>query len=165
MNASISNLLFVAWVAAVAVSDCRHRRVSNTLVVTGLVAAFAGAFLFHGPFGLTPTQAVTGMVVGFAALLPFYMLGAMGAADVKVFAVLGAWCGVHSLLTLWVVASLIAAAHAVALLVITRTRMSSLVQQGGRTFELSGRRSTPYAACLSVPAILLLVVQTTGRGL
>ncbi len=165
MNAPISNLLFVAWIVAVAVSDCRSRRVSNTLVVAGLVAALAGAFLFRGPFGLTPMQAATGMVVGFVALLPFYMLGMMGAADVKVFAVLGAWCGVHALLTLWVVASLIAAVHAIVLLVMTRTRVSSLAQQGARTFEVAGRRSTPYAACLCVPAVMLLVTHATGGGL
>ncbi|WP_133649125.1 A24 family peptidase [Paraburkholderia flava] len=164
MSASISNFLFVAWVMAVAVSDCRSRRVSNTLVAAGLVAALASAFLFHGPFGLTPMQAVTGMIVGLAALLPFYMLGVMGGADVKVFAVLGAWCGIHALLTLWIVASLIAAVHAIALLVITRTRVSSLVQQGARTFQVAGHRSTPYAACLSVPAIALLAIRASGGG-
>lgn len=165
MNASIGNLLFVAWAVAVAVSDCRSRRVSNTLVVAGLVAALAGAFLFHGPFGLTPMRALIGMVVGLVALLPFYMLRMMGAADVKVFAVLGAWCGIQALLTLWVVASLIAAVHAIALLVMTRTRVSSLVQQGARTFEVAGLRSTPYAACLSVPAIVLLAIRASGGGL
>jgi prepilin peptidase CpaA len=165
MSASISNFLFVAWAVVVAVSDCRSRRVSNVLVAAGLVAALASACFFHGPFGVTLMQAMLGMVVGLAALLPFYMLGVMGAADVKVFAVLGAWCGMHALLTLWVGASLIAAVHAVALLVVTRTRVSSLVQQGARTFAVAGHRSTPYAACLCVPAIALLAIRASGGGL
>lgn len=165
MSASISNFLFVAWAVAVAVSDCRSRRVSNVLVLAGLVAALASAYFFYGPFDVTLMQATFGMVVGLAVLLPFYMLRVMGAADVKVFAVLGAWCGIHALLTLWVAASLIAAAHAVVLLVITRTRVSSLVRQGARTFEVAGHRSTPYAACLSVPAIALFAIRASGGGL
>lgn len=165
MSASISNLLFVVWAVAVAVSDCRFRRVSNVLVLAGLAAALASAFFFHGPFGLAPMQAAIGMVVGLVALLPFYMVGMMGGADVKVFAVLGAWCGIHALLTLWIAASLIAAVHAIGLLVLARAQGFSLGLHGWRTFEVAGRRSTPFAACLAVPAIVLLATEVAGGGL
>ncbi|MCX4164437.1 MULTISPECIES: prepilin peptidase [Paraburkholderia] len=164
MNVPFSSLLFVAWTAAIALSDCRSRRVSNALVGAGLVAAFASAFLHHNPFGITPMQAAIGMAIGFVALLPFYALGMMGAADVKVFAVLGAWCGMHALLGLWVAASLIAGAHAVWLLIATRTRLASLVRSKALTFELVGKRSTPFVACLAVPAIAWLGLQVIAGG-
>ncbi|MEQ5838146.1 A24 family peptidase [Paraburkholderia acidicola] len=165
MNVSINSLLFIAWTVAVAVCDCRSRRVSNALVVAGLAAALASAFFNHNPFGLTPMQASIGMAVGLVALLPFYALGVMGAADVKVFAVLGAWCGIHALLGLWMIASLIAGIHAAWLLVTTRTRIALLVHRKAPTFELAGRRSTPFAACLTVPAIIWLAAQVAIGGM
>src|SRR5258707_9296688 len=119
MNVSVGILLFIAWAAVVAVSDCRRRRISNPVVVAGLAAAFACAFLQCGPFGVSLTQAAIGALVGLAALLPFFALGVMGAADVKVFAVLGAWCGMHALPGLWMAASLAAGVHALWLLIAT----------------------------------------------
>ncbi|PCE26885.1 hypothetical protein BWP39_08850 [Paraburkholderia acidicola] len=164
MNVPVNSLLFIAWTVAVALSDCHSRRVSNALVGAGLAAAFASAFLHHSPFGLAPMQAAIGMAIGFVALLPFYALGMMGAADVKVFAVLGAWCGMHALLGLWVVASLIAGVHAVWLLITTRTRLASLVRSKAATFELVGKRSTPFAACLTLPAVVWLGLQVVAGG-
>lgn len=165
MNVSVGILLFIAWAAVVAISDCRSRRISNSVVVAGLAAAFACAFLQCGPFGISLTQAAIGALVGFAALLPFFALGVMGAADVKVFAVLGAWCGMHALLGLWMAASLAAGVHALWLLIATRTRLASLVRHHGLTFELAGKASTPYAACLTVSAGAWLVLQGLGGGL
>ena len=155
----LSDFLFAVWGAVVAVCDCRSRRVSNALVVAGLVAALACAVLDHGPFNISITQATLGALVGLCALLPFFALGVMGAADVKVFAVLGAWCGMHALLGLWIAASLMAACHAVWLLITTRTGLAAIGRVGEPTFELGGKRATPYAACLTVPAIAWMGLQ------
>jgi prepilin peptidase CpaA len=83
---TLSHWLFVVWASVVAICDCRSRRVSNVLVVAGLAAALACASLRHGPFGITLSQASLGALVGLCALMPFFALGVMGAADVKVFA-------------------------------------------------------------------------------
>jgi prepilin peptidase CpaA len=165
MKVSVGIVLFIAWAAVVAVSDCRSRRISNSIVVAGLAAAFGFAFLQCGPFGVSLTQAGMGALIGLVALLPFFALGAMGAADVKVFAVLGAWCGMHALLGLWMAASLAAGVHALWLLMTTRTRLAGLLRQHGATFELAGKTSTPYAACLTVAASAWLVLQGLAGGL
>ncbi|MFL9871554.1 A24 family peptidase [Paraburkholderia megapolitana] len=164
MSVLFTLLLFVAWAALVAICDCRNRRIPNSVIVVGLIAAFACALLRHSPFDLSMGQAALGAVVGLIALLPFYALGAMGAADVKVFAVLGAWCGMHALLGLWVIATVIAGLHALWLLAVTRTRVAALVRRGAPTFELAGRRSTPFAACLTVPVIVWLATQLVVGG-
>jgi prepilin peptidase CpaA len=164
MNGSVTLILFVAWAAWVAVCDCRSRRISNSIIVTGLVTALACALLRQNPFGISIAQAALGAAVGLVALLPFFAIGVMGAADVKVFAVLGAWCGVHALLGLWAVASLAAGAHAVWLLIATRTRFASLLQRRVPTFELAGRRATPFVACLTVPTIVWLATQVVAGG-
>lgn len=111
--------------------------------------------------------------MGLIALLPFFAMGVMGAADVKVFAVLGAWCGIHALPGLWIAASLAAGVHALWLLI--RSRMAHAGHTAripfagagagrltGATFEMSGKASTPYAACLTVAAIGWLVLHASG---
>lgn len=149
--------MFFCWAAAVAISDCRYRRVSNGLVATGLVAAAACSLAQAGPFHVAPMQAASGAAVGFAALLPFFLLRVMGAADVKVFAVLGAWCGASALLGLWAVASLAAGLHALALLIMARKSPFPLRVANEPTFAIGGRRATPYAALLVGAAALSLI--------
>ncbi|MDR8398103.1 prepilin peptidase [Paraburkholderia sp. USG1] len=165
MNVFVGILLFVAWAAVVAISDCRWRRISNSIVVAGLAAAFGCALFQCGPFGISPARAGIGALIGLAALLPFFALGVMGAADVKIFAVLGAWCGMHALPGLWMAASLAAGVHALWLLITTRTWLAGLVRQSGSTFELAGKASTPYAACLTAAASGWLVLHGMAGGL
>nr|WKF59353.1 hypothetical protein HUO10_003862 [Paraburkholderia busanensis] len=104
-----------------------------------------------------------GALIGLFALLPFFALGAMGAADVKVFAVLGAWCGVHALLGLWMAATLMAGVHALWLMIVTRTRLAGLGRHGGATFELGGKASSPYAAFLTLAASAWLMLPALQR--
>ena len=165
MKVSVGIFLFIAWAAVVAIRDCRARRISNSVVVAGLAAAFGCALFQCGPFGVSLTQAGIGTLIGLVALLPFFALGVMGAADVKVFAVLGAWCGMHALIGLWMAASLAAGMHAIWLLITTRTRLAGLLRHHGATFELAGKTSTPYAACLTVAASAWLVLQGLAGGL
>ena len=165
MNNSAGISLFIAWAVVVAISDCRARRISNLLIAAGLAAAFGCALFQSGPFGISLLHSSIGAAVGLVALLPFFALGVMGAADVKVFAVLGAWCGMHALLGLWMAATLAAGAHALWLVMTTLANRARLAGSGrltGATFELGGKASTPYAACLSVAAMGWLVLHASG---
>lgn len=89
--------LTTALVAAV-VGDLRSRRIPNRLVLAG----FAVAALAHGGsilFGAWPLAGsawwspLAGLAVGFALMLPFHLLRAMGAGDVKLMAMVGAFIG------------------------------------------------------------------------
>ncbi|WP_084515429.1 prepilin peptidase [Burkholderia sp. WSM2230] len=154
----------MVWCACIAISDCRSRHISNALVVIGLIAAFLCALFDICPFGVSAAQAAAGAAVGLVALLPFFALGVMGAADVKVFAVLGAWCGMHALPGLWAVASVVAGLHALWVLAAARTRVAALWRRRAPTFELAGRRATPFAACLTVPLMVWLAAQVLAGG-
>ncbi|MPW19822.1 prepilin peptidase [Paraburkholderia sp. CNPSo 3157] len=156
MAAWIESLLFVAWTTTAALSDLRHRRVANAWIAVGLAAAFACAFTVRAPFGVPPGQAALGALLGFAAMLPFYALRVMGAADVKAFAVLGAWCGAHALPGLWVMATVMAGLHSLALQLATRTWPATPGRGGSATFALRGHRATPYVTCLGVAALGVL---------
>lgn len=156
--------VFLGWTVFVAVSDIRFRRISNSLVLTGLVCGFGCAFLRANPFDVFPTQALIGMLAGLIVFFPLFLLRVMGSADVKVFAVLGAWCGAQALPWLWVVASLAAGAHALVLMLLAHTSFGALWRRGEPALMLGGRRATPYAACLVVPAAVWLLYVVAIRG-
>lgn len=156
---------FLVWATLVAASDIRFRRIPNSLVLAGLVVGFASAFFNANPFGVSPFQALLGMLVGLVGLFPFFMLRLMGAADVKTFGVLGAWCGMHALLWLWVAASLAAGVHAVVLILLSRSSLGgALWRRGEPTLMLGRYRATPYAACLAISAAAWLVYLLVTGG-
>jgi prepilin peptidase CpaA len=70
-------VLVVAFVVVAAVFDVRTHRIPNWLALLGF--GIAGAF--------------KGIAVGFAILLPLYLLRATGAGDVKLMAMVGAYLG------------------------------------------------------------------------
>ncbi|MTW11264.1 hypothetical protein GM658_11735 [Pseudoduganella eburnea] len=88
----------LAWAVA---SDVHSRRIPNRLVLAGIVAGLAlqatvtpGAGLFSEPFGaLGLLKSGAGMTLGLLLLLPMYALGAMGAGDVKLMAMIGTFLG------------------------------------------------------------------------
>jgi prepilin peptidase CpaA len=84
-------LLLGAFLLAAAVIDLRRRKIPNLVVLGGLAAAF----VYHviDPSVLGWQRALAGMALGFAMLLPFYLLRGMAAGDVKLMAMVGAFIG------------------------------------------------------------------------
>ena len=78
-------------VAIAALKDVASYRIRNRLVVPVLFAAL----LFHafsgGLSGLV--YSLQGMLVGFLLLFFLWLIGGMGAGDVKLLAAVGAWIG------------------------------------------------------------------------
>ena len=157
--------VFLGWAAFVASSDIRFRRIRNALVVAGLVGALVAAALDRNSFGISLTQSLVGAAVGLLCFIPLFALRVMGAADVKIFAVLGAWCGAPALLWLWIVASLAAALHALWVMLLSRTSVFALYKRATPTMTLGGRRATPYAAFLVIPAAAWLLHLVYVRGM
>ena len=99
-------LLFVLLGVAV-FTDVRARRIPNAIVFPGMLAAFAlhallpaGAGLYTTPVGgLGILSALGGCALGLALLLPMYALKLMGAGDVKLLAMVGAFVGAGQILT------------------------------------------------------------------
>lgn len=81
----------LAVALAAASCDLRTRRIPNALTFGSAAVALAVHGTIDGWPGLL--LAASGWVVGLALFLPFFMLGGMGAGDVKLLAGLGAWLG------------------------------------------------------------------------
>lgn len=93
----------------VAQQDIRGYRIPNKLVLTGVVLGVAlNGLLPEGwgfnsaiPGGLGWLGSLKGLGVGLMVLLPLYWLRAMGAGDVKLMAMVGAFVGANDVL--WIV--------------------------------------------------------------
>jgi len=71
--------------------DLRTRRIPNALTLSAPALAVVWFLSTSGAGGAL--SALYGWFVGLAIFLPFYLLGGMGAGDVKLMAALGAWLG------------------------------------------------------------------------
>ena len=93
MEISIIPLCVVALASAIAaVTDVRTYRVYNVITVPLIVAGLVYHTVTGGFDGFI--FSLSGAAVGFCVLIVPYMLGAMGAGDVKLLTGFGAWLGV-----------------------------------------------------------------------
>ena len=86
-------VLVVAFVVVAAVFDVRTHRIPNWLVLLGAVTCIAGQMIQPALLEFGIAGALKGIAVGFALLLPLYLLRATGAGDVKLMAMVGAYLG------------------------------------------------------------------------
>jgi prepilin peptidase CpaA len=77
--------LWIAW------GDLRTYRIPNYLTFGAALAGLFYQAVFCGLNGVG--SGLVGLAIGFFLLFPIYLLGAMGAGDVKALAALGTWLG------------------------------------------------------------------------
>ncbi|WP_258039217.1 A24 family peptidase [Nitrosomonas ureae] len=79
--------------------DFRSYRISNTLVFSGaLLGVLLNTFL---PVGIGFTESLMGWGIGLLLLLPLYLLRMMGAGDVKLMAMVGAFVGTNDIISVF----------------------------------------------------------------
>lgn len=91
--------ILVLLLLVAAFSDIRTGRIPNWLVFGGaLYAVVYNAFFPLFPRDIGIVFALGGLAVGLAAFLPLYIFRAMGAGDVKLMAMVGAFLGASATL-------------------------------------------------------------------
>ncbi len=96
--------------------DVQSRRIPNVLVLVGMTVgllfqamASGGGGFFHptAPGALGLVSGVSGLLLGLGLFMPFYLLRVLGAGDVKLLAMVGAWVGAGSIawVALWTMAA------------------------------------------------------------
>jgi prepilin peptidase CpaA len=90
LHGFLTVVLCVLMVAAVN-TDMRERRIKNSLVIMILLLGLVAQIALDPIAGLVFWA--TGLLVGLAMFLPFYVGGGMGAGDVKLMAVVAAFLG------------------------------------------------------------------------
>lgn len=93
----LQTAILISVVLIAAIFDVRAHRIPNWLVAVGLVFAIVHhAFL---PAGEGATHALSGFGVGLLILIPLYAMRTLGAGDVKLVAMVGAFVGPTAVIT------------------------------------------------------------------
>jgi prepilin peptidase CpaA len=124
----------VMWINAVlilvliisVVTDLKSRKIYNKVIFPGLGAAVIIHFLTGGWVELG--EAAIGCFIGLGVLLIPYLLGGMGAGDVKLLALVGALKGTYFVLAASVYMALIGAVIALAVLLFRKGTGARLQQ-------------------------------------
>jgi prepilin peptidase CpaA len=90
-TAIMTPLALLVGLGTAVITDLRRHRIPNALVLGGLVTALMLQSVASGWLGLG--SGLLGAATGLICFIPFYMLRGMGAGDVKLLAVVGAFLG------------------------------------------------------------------------
>ncbi|QZY55409.1 A24 family peptidase [Crassaminicella profunda] len=90
------NFLLVMLLVICVITDIRERKIYNKVIFPTLIIAFLSHLLLGGSKDLF--SSVIGFFVGFLILFVPYLLGGMGAGDVKLLALIGALKGSYFVL-------------------------------------------------------------------
>ena len=158
--------VFSVLLIAACVTDVRQRRVPNGLVVVLAVLGLAFS-VWVDPWLPGLGRGVAGLVLGFSIWIAFYVVGGMGAGDVKLFAAAAAWLGPAGAWHASLVAALLGGILSVgALLAQRRLREGaervaialstmSMAPLGGVTPGVERKRYLPYGLALAGGAVLV----------
>lgn len=183
----LPSLLLAGLMSGAVWHDVRSRKIPNRLVFPGALAGVvlnallpaAGAAFMPVPGGLGLLTGLAGLGLGLVLLLPMYALKTMGAGDVKLMAMVGAFvgpqavfgCMLFSLLAGGVLALGVAAFHG-SLRQITSNSYHLLLNSLMR--GLAGQRpeveapnapsgKLPYAIAIAAGTMIYLSLVASGR--
>ena len=94
-------VLLLILIAAV-YTDYRQNRIPNWIIVFGIISGLFISFL-HGGIGLF-LEGLLGMVLPVIILYPVFMIGAIGAGDLKLFSVVGSYLGIQGITISFIIA-------------------------------------------------------------
>lgn len=108
----VAVVLVASLVAAV--TDIWKFKVHNYLTLPLLLSGLVYHAAVDGAIGLV--MSVFGVIFGFSILIVFFLMGGMGAGDVKLMAAIGAWLGLPLTFYVFLVSALAAGAYAIVLI-------------------------------------------------
>ena len=145
------------------VTDVRWRRIPNVLVLALALTGFAFSVWLEPWLGGL-ARAMSGLALGFGIWIVFYIIGAIGAGDVKLFAAAGAWLGPAATWRAALVGAAIGGMLAIAMLLRERRARQGLenvmTSISARSLAVlapgaSNSRQLPYGVALACGALIV----------
>jgi prepilin peptidase CpaA len=174
---SIPAVIVLAAAIIAAVTDVWKFKIHNALTLPLLVTGLVYHAAVGGRAGLATS--LLGVLFGFGVLLAFYVVGGMGAGDVKLMAAIGAWLGMPLTFYVFIASSLAAGAYAVVLVAFSEggiaevllnfqilwVRMRAISRHLGDDNRIEHevkrddrrRRLIPFAAMVAVGVVMTLL--------
>lgn len=156
------------------VTDWREHKIYNKL----LVPAFFTALLLHtfqgGISGLT--SSLIGAVIGFSLLLLPYFMGGMGAGDVKLLAVIGAFGGATFVFTSFLYGAIIGGLISLFMLARRKAQGNTLKhfllflpiqnkpQNSSEVMNGARQEKFPYGIAIALGTVIALFLPLGGGG-
>ena len=139
-------LVFIIWSVR---DDVKAFRIPNYLIIAGLIVG-TGLLVIRGLAGDNIRDYILGTLAGLAGMMLLYIIRAVGAGDVKLFAVLGLLTGLEFVVQLMVVSFITGLFIGVIELCFKRT---SLVRVGSTGIEGHGFH---YAVAVLIGYVVVL---------
>lgn len=139
-------LVFIIWSVR---EDVKAFRIPNYLIIAGLIVG-TGLLVIRGLAGDNIRDYILGTLAGLAGMMLLYIIRAVGAGDVKLFAVLGLLTGLEFVVQLMVVSFITGLFIGVIELCFKRT---SLVRVGSTGIEGHGFH---YAVAVLIGYVVVL---------
>jgi prepilin peptidase CpaA len=166
--------------AIAVVFDVKSHRIPNWLVFSGALIGLA--YHAFSSYGIGAIASLQGLAVGLACFMPLYLMRAMGAGDVKLMAMVGAYLGPSSafgaVLTVFIAGGVLAMAAAVRNNALPRLHenlrfimadMSMKMMVGGGAAQIDAvpvsAGKLPYAIAIAAGTAIHIYLVRTGHAL
>ncbi len=144
---TVTAIATLALVATAALWDFRQNRIPNWLTLSAIPAGIAWNTWMSGFAGLQ--MALGGFAVGFGILFILFATGGGGGGDVKLMGAVGAWLGVQTTITVFILS-----AGIVAILLVFSAMMKMISQN-----KATGKHSTALALPVFVATTVLVLAK------
>lgn len=111
-------LVLLLVVISAVIMDFSTGKVSNYLIVVGLIAGFILQILFGGKAQII--YSLAGAIVPILVLIIVFIIGGIGAGDIKLFSVIGVFIGAKGVFTCIVVSFIIGAVISLGKIIFSR---------------------------------------------
>jgi len=157
--------VFSVLLVIACVTDVRWRRIPNVLVLTLALTGLAYS-VWIDPWFPGLGRAAGGLALGFGIWIAFFVIGAIGAGDVKLFAAAGTWLGPAATWRAALVAAAIGGLLAVLMLLRERRTRDGfekvMVSLSSRSLSvltpdpaIPRKRQLPYGVALACGALIV----------
>ena len=155
---SLETILLLLIAAIGGIYDWRSRRIPNWLTLYSLPIIFLLNIYHQGIWGCV--NSLLGLLVGLALLFIPYIIGGMGAGDVKLLGALGAITGYKGAILIFFYTALCGLIIGIIWLIFNPGRLKFLITTGQILPTVDKKQKIPYGIAILLGTILYIMFGT-----